>query len=88
MPDPTELPDASLRVSAAQRDHAATLLREAVVDERLTFEEMEARIPAALILRGVTSSTVQVRHPNGRDRRLLRKFAERQQAQRRELTQG
>ena len=51
-------------------------------------QEMEARIPAALILRGVTSSTVQVRHPNGRDRRLLRKFAERQQAQRRELTQG
>lgn len=43
-----DLPDGRLRVTAQQRDHAASILREAVVDGRLTVEEMNARLPAAL----------------------------------------
>jgi len=41
-------PDAQLRVTAAQRDHAAAELREAAADERLDFDELEARIPVVL----------------------------------------
>lgn len=43
-----QYPDARLRVTAQQRDHAATILREAVVDGRLSVEEMSARLPSAL----------------------------------------
>lgn len=43
-----DLPDGRLRVTAQQRDHAASILREAVVDGRLSVEEMNARLPAAL----------------------------------------
>lgn len=38
-------PDAQLRVTAAQRDHAAAELREAAADERISFDELEARLP-------------------------------------------
>ncbi|MEZ5084843.1 MAG: DUF1707 domain-containing protein [Tessaracoccus sp.] len=38
-------PDAQLRVTAAQRDHAAAELREAAADERINFDELEARLP-------------------------------------------
>ncbi|HMR48721.1 MAG TPA: DUF1707 domain-containing protein [Arachnia sp.] len=43
-----DYPDAQLRVTAAQRDHAAAELREAAADERIDFDELEARLPAAL----------------------------------------
>ncbi|KYF78371.1 hypothetical protein BE11_35955 [Sorangium cellulosum] len=43
-----DLPDGRLRVTAQQRDHAAAILREAVVDGRLTVEELNARLPTAL----------------------------------------
>ncbi|MBK7820057.1 MAG: DUF1707 domain-containing protein [Tessaracoccus sp.] len=43
-----EYPDAGLRVTAAQRDRAAAELREAAADERLSFDELEARLPVAL----------------------------------------
>ncbi len=48
MVDIHDLPDGRLRVAAQQRDHAASILREAVVSGRLTVEEMNARIPSAL----------------------------------------
>lgn len=48
MVDINGLPDARLRVSAQQRDHAAGILREAMVDGRLQVEELEARLPSAL----------------------------------------
>ena len=41
-------PDAGLRVTAAQRDRAAAELREAAADERLSFDELEARLPTVL----------------------------------------
>ncbi|MDF1489270.1 DUF1707 SHOCT-like domain-containing protein [Tessaracoccus caeni] len=41
-------PDAQLRVTASQRDHAAAELREAAADERIDFDELEARLPAVL----------------------------------------
>lgn len=41
-------PDAQLRVTAAQRDHAAAELREAAADERIDFDELEARLPVVL----------------------------------------
>ncbi|MFT3888668.1 MAG: DUF1707 domain-containing protein [Arachnia sp.] len=40
--------DAGLRVTAAQRDHAAAELREAAADERISFDELEARLPVVL----------------------------------------
>lgn len=42
------LPDPQLRVSASHRDLAARTLREAASDGRLTFEELETRLPQAL----------------------------------------
>ncbi len=44
----TAYPEEKLRVTVAQRDQAAALLRDAVADQRLTFEEFEARLPSAL----------------------------------------
>ena len=41
-------PDAGLRVTAAQRDRAAAESREAAADERLSFDELEARLPTVL----------------------------------------
>lgn len=46
-----DYPDAQLRVTAAQRDRAAVELREAAADERIDFDELEARIPAVLAAR-------------------------------------
>ena len=43
-----DLPDGRLRATAQQRDHAAAILREAVVDGRLNVEELNARLPTAL----------------------------------------
>ncbi|MDO5677096.1 MAG: DUF1707 domain-containing protein [Propionibacteriaceae bacterium] len=43
-----DYPDARLRVTAQQRDHAAAILREAVVDGRLDVEELNSRLPGAL----------------------------------------
>lgn len=44
----TAYPEDHLRVTAGQRDQAASVLREATADQRLTFEEFEARLPRAL----------------------------------------
>lgn len=43
-----DIPDGRLRVTALQRDRAASILREAVADGRLTVEELHARLPTAL----------------------------------------
>ena len=43
--DYRDLPDGRLRVTAQQRDHAAAILREAVVDGRLNVDELNARLP-------------------------------------------
>lgn len=48
MADAHEIPDSRLRVTAKQRDVAARILREALVDGRLQVEELEARLPSAL----------------------------------------
>lgn len=48
MADIHELPDGRLRVTARQRDIAAGILREALVDGRLEPEELEGRLPSAL----------------------------------------
>lgn len=45
---PSDLPDPQLRVSPSERDVAASLLREAAAHERLSFEELEARLPQVL----------------------------------------
>ena len=42
------LPDPGLRVSGAERQKAIAVLREAAADERITFDELEARLPGAL----------------------------------------
>lgn len=40
--------DRHLRVGTAQREHAIELLRNAAADERITFDELESRVPRAL----------------------------------------
>lgn len=40
--------EAHLRVGTAQREAALEVLRNAAADERITFEELEARVPRAL----------------------------------------
>lgn len=65
-----------LRVSALQRDNAIAALRDAAADGRLTFAELEERVPKALaatlreeliaVLRDLVPSDVSVRsgrHP-------------------------
>ena len=46
--DYPDLPDGRLRVTNQQRDNAAAILREAVVDGRLNVDELSARLPTAL----------------------------------------
>ncbi|QIK73361.1 DUF1707 domain-containing protein [Propioniciclava coleopterorum] len=46
------LPDGHLRVTPAQREHALARLREAAADQRIRFEELEAR--TASVLEAVT----------------------------------
>lgn len=45
---PEGLPDPLLRIAASQRDHAIGLLREAAGDARITFDELNSRLPIAL----------------------------------------
>ncbi len=43
-----DLPDSDVRVTAGQRQQAVRELREAAADERISFDELEGRLPAAL----------------------------------------
>ena len=51
--DLSHLPDPGLRITGPQREHAAAILRDAAADGRLTFDELEQRLP------GVLSATVR-----------------------------
>lgn len=46
--DDIALPDGHVRITPAQRDRALAALRDAAADERLRFEELEARSDAVL----------------------------------------
>ena len=43
----SEIADGQLRVTRGQREHVIELLRNAAADGRLSFEELEARVPRA-----------------------------------------